>query len=414
MCRCTTHENHKNWYGEKKYRLADFFDMWWDKYMESPAEYVKPEQLKAVNAMRVCRTAVLGVDIYSCPGCGETTRVYHNCKNRFCPTCSWQDTVRWAEKVKSGMLNIKHRHIVCTLPHSLHPLIKLNGGKLTGALMRAAAETFKDWFAHRYGLKAGILVVLHTYGEQKEYHVHVHMIVSWGGINIKTGKLVEIKEGYVRYDFLQKKFRCKFEDELVRYFDKGKLEHSFSDREEFMQYIKSINKNAWVLHLEPPIDTPEEVVRYIGRYSKRACLSEYRITNMEGEYISFMYKDYRDRDENKKPKEKGLTLHYRDFFPRLLQHVPPAYFRTVRYYGLYSNKGYISQEYKYDPQKDSHKKTWKGQQEEKTGEKPLYCKTCQTEKVFIKTIFDNRKRKERTKVFVNNENTLHTRHKNVA
>lgn len=51
----------------KKYRLADFFDMHWDKYMESPTEYVKPEQLKAVNAMRVCRTAVLGVDVYACP-----------------------------------------------------------------------------------------------------------------------------------------------------------------------------------------------------------------------------------------------------------------------------------------------------------------------------------------------------------
>ena len=103
MCRCTTDENHKNWYGEKKYRLADFFDRWWDAYMESPAEYVKPEQLKAVNAMRVCRTAVLGVDIYACPDCGEITQVYHNCKNRFCPTCSWQDTVRWAEKVKKTL-----------------------------------------------------------------------------------------------------------------------------------------------------------------------------------------------------------------------------------------------------------------------------------------------------------------------
>jgi hypothetical protein len=42
-------------YPQKKYRLADFFDMHWEEYMKSPAEYVTPEQLKAVNALRVCR-----------------------------------------------------------------------------------------------------------------------------------------------------------------------------------------------------------------------------------------------------------------------------------------------------------------------------------------------------------------------
>lgn len=393
MCDCTTTTN--TWHGTKKYRLADFFDIWWDTYMESPSAYVKPEQLKAVNAMRVCRTAVLGVEVYACEICGETTHVYHNCKNRFCPTCSWQDTVKWADKVKNEMLNIKHRHIVCTLPHTLHPLLKLNEEKLMGSLLRTAADTFKDWFEHKYNIKIGIISVLHTYGEQKEYHPHVHMIVSWGGINKKSGELTGIKEKFVKYGFLQKKFRCKFEDELVGYFDKDNLQHNFKDKEEFLRYLKQINRQDWVLHLEPPMDTPSEVVRYVGRYSKRACLSEYKITAMEGEYISFRYKDYRDRDENKKPKEKELTLHYRDFFPRLLQHVPPAYFRTVRYYGLYSNKGHIPKEYKCGPEKESAQKNWKEQQQNRTGENPLLCKTCMIEKVFICTVFDNRQKKER-------------------
>ena len=103
MCECHPSAKRTVWDGGKQYRLADFFDKWWDSYMESPSEYVKPEQLKAVNAMRVCRTEVLGVDVYSCPDCGDITHKYHNCKNRFCPTCSWQDTVRWAEKVKVKM-----------------------------------------------------------------------------------------------------------------------------------------------------------------------------------------------------------------------------------------------------------------------------------------------------------------------
>lgn len=383
---CHHHEiKHDYQQAEKKYRLADFFDMHWEEYMKSPKEYVKPEQLKAVNAMRVCRTAVLGVKEYACPDCGELSKVYHSCKNRFCPTCSWKDTMKWAERIKKRMLKVKHRHIVCTLPHSLHPLIKRNEQLLLGCLMRASAATFTDWFKNKYRLKIGIVSVLHTYGETKEYHPHVHMIVSWGGTSIKTNKLKEIESEFVSYDFLKKKFRCKFEDELVGLNDKGKLEHDFLDRMQFMNHLKQVNQQDWVLHLEPAIDTPLKVIRYIGRYSKRACLSEYKITQIDGGFISFSYKDYRDRDENKKPKEKELCLHYREFFPRLLQHVPAKYFRIVRYYGLYSNHGKISEEYFYS-------------EEEKTEEPEIdlsYCEHCKVRKVLVAIYFDKRKRKER-------------------
>ncbi|MBP2661074.1 MAG: transposase [Firmicutes bacterium] len=394
MCEYHVHRGYETINEAKKYRLVDFFERHWDKYMESPTEYVKPEQLKAVNAMRVCRTAVLGIDEYACPDCGEITRVYHSCKNRFCPTCSWQDTVRWAEKVKRNMLWIKHRHVVCTLPHSLHPIIKKNQKKLLSALMRASAHTFQEWFECKYRLQIGIILVMHSGGEQKEYHPHTHMIVSWGGIHKETGKLVEIKDEYVNYKFLQKKFRCKFEDELIKMNDAGELKHDFNDRHDFMRFIKSVNQNDWILHLEPAIQTPEEVIRYIGRYSKRACLSDHKITSIEGESITFRHKDYRDRDERNKAKEKELTLHYRDFFPMLLQHVPEPYFRIVRYYGLYSNKGFIPEEYK-KPGTENQKQSWSDIQELKTGENPMYCSHCHKRKIYIHTLLDTRSKEER-------------------
>ena len=46
----------------KKYRLSDFFNRWWDEYAQHPAEYITPEQYKAVNAIRVCRTTALGIE----------------------------------------------------------------------------------------------------------------------------------------------------------------------------------------------------------------------------------------------------------------------------------------------------------------------------------------------------------------
>ena len=57
-------------------------------------------------------------------------------------------------------------------------------------------------------------------------------------------------------------------------FDNRKLKHDFRNRMEFMSFIKHVvNKKQWIVHLEPPLEMPEQVIQYIGRYSKRACLS---------------------------------------------------------------------------------------------------------------------------------------------
>ena len=212
------------------------------------------------------------------------------------------------------------------------------------------------------------------------------MIVSWGGIK-KKGKLKEIENEFVNYKFLQKKFRINYEKELIEIFDRGHLVHAFVDRVSFLTYIKQVNKQDWQLHLEPAIQTPSEVIRYIGRYSKRACISEHKITKMEGDYISFQYKDYRDRDSEGKPKIKELTLHYRKFIPRLLQHVPPPYFRVVRYYGLYSNHGHIAPEY-LNVETEGEGSHPEGQSNQ--------CEVCQQKRVYVYTFLNRRPKSDKS------------------
>jgi len=384
MCECAIHtpEEKHNWFGEKKYRLAHFFDQWWDIYCKDPKAYIQPEQYKAAAAIRACRTASLGIDIYSCPQCGETTEVYHNCKNRFCPTCSWSDTVKWADKIKRNMLNIPHRHVVFTIPHALIPLIKRNEFALLNMQMQVSAMTLKDWMERKYGLGCGIISVLHTAGELKTFHSHVHMILSWGGID-KLGAIQQIKGTYVNYEFLMGKFRYMYEHRLIELFDLELLQHDFKNRLDFMQFLKRINQKNWIIHFEDPMQTPSAVIRYIGRYSKRACLSEYKITQMEGEIIGFNYKDYKSKDYYGRPIEKEKVLTYREFFPLLLQHVPLPYFRLVRYYGIYSNKGHLPKEY--FSQEEEPPTNWITQQESETGENPMVCKRCKIDKVYTHT-----------------------------
>jgi len=404
MCQHCQHIAYEDVTDKKKYRLKDFFDMWWDDYCKNPTEYIRPEQYKAVNAMRVCQTEALGVDYYACPDCGEISEIRHSCKNRFCPTCSWKDTIKWAEKIKSQMLDIPHRHVVFTLPHSLNGLIEHNKVDLLNVMTRVSADILKSWFKVKYNVKIGIIGVIHTFGEKKNAHYHIHMIVSWGGIDYKTGDLVEFKgkeKEYVNYNHLKKEFRRKYIDELEKLFDDKKLNHNFKDKAKFKDFIIKLHKNKWHINLEEPMDTPATVIRYIGRYSKRACLSEYKIIDIEGEYITFEYKDYTDRtdpkDKKSPAKVKEMQLHYRKFFPLLLQHVPPPYFRMVRYYGVYARFNNIPDEYKAT---DEEKLSEIIEQEyETSSNNPKYCSSCTRSKIYVYTLLDLRKKYDRNEPF---------------
>ena len=385
FAQCTITENDIK---KKKYRLADFINAHWEDYVKSPKTRILPEQFKAINAIRVCRTAALGIDVYACPECGEIKEIYHSCKHRFCPTCSYQDTVEWANRIHQKLLAVPHRHITCTLPHELIPLIKLNRRLLFGILQRSAAHTFTDWINSKYKLKTGVTSVSHSFGEQKTYHPHAHMLVAWGGIHNENHQLIKINSSdFVNYKFLKKKFRHKFEDELFIAFDKKKMKHHFHTRKEFETFIKSINKKDWIIHLEKPVDNLLNLIKYIGRYIKRACISEYKITNIEGDYISFRYKDYKDRDANKKAKEKILTLHYYDFFPRLLQHVPEVGMQIVRHYGAYANRVKNAAQHLTVTRNTRVDNSNKG--------KTIICKSCNVEMIYSYTYIKHRQTKSR-------------------
>lgn len=331
---------------EKKFTLASFFNAHWDEYLSNPKYPIHSNQHKAVKAIRQCRTKALGKDVYTCTACGVEKEVYFSCKNRFCPTCSWNDTVKWSEVLYRQLLNVPHRHVVMTLPHSLNPLIRKNPHFFYQTLMSESANLLKDYIKRAYKVDIGVISVLHTFGEQKNLHVHIHMIVSWGGIDKEKSVLKSIPiSDRVDYLKLKEAFRKRIMSAIDRAYNQKELQHNFETIDSYLDFRTTLLEKPWILHLEPPMQIPEEVIRYIGRYSKRACLSEYKITDISGEYISFRYKDYKQTDLSGKAIEKELRLHYRDFFPLLLQHVPLARFRLVRYYGIYATRSKISAEH---------------------------------------------------------------------
>jgi len=382
MCECATAKLTTTPQFEKKFTLAQFFDEHWENYAQNPKHFIKPEQYKAVNAIRLCRTDALGKDIYACKDCGDTFEIRHNCKNRFCPTCSWKDTLKWGERMQKSLLAVPHRHVVMTLPHSLNPLVMRNQKELTNALLEISANLMTNHLLKSLGLKAGVIAVLHTFGEKKNLHLHVHMIVSWGGESVNDGTLKSLENPYINYNQLKEVFKNKYLKRIRKVYYKNELNHRFENEMVFEKFMEKLDNHKWILHLEPPMKIPTQVITYIGRYSKRACISEYKITDIDGEYISFRHKDYKEKNAQGKIVEKILKLHYNEFFPLLLQHVPIPYFRLVRYYGAYNSRSKINKKYLFINQNQEI--------EPEILNDTILCKSCDGEMIYTQTEVNRR------------------------
>lgn len=376
-----------------KIRLSSIYKAYFGEYLKAPKKPISKEVFKAVNQTIACRTARIGINVYQCKECEETKHVLRSCKNRFCPTCGYVDTKRWADKMLDKIADCAHHHIVFTLPYSLRKLGQMNKDKIHSLLLKSTAETMIDWFRAKHQLKPGVMNVLHTAGSDQKYHPHAHMVCSAGGLNT-NGELKALKGSWylINQKFLSKKYRWHFEKGLFELFENDELLHDFSNLIDFKKFIKEINKQDWVVSVQAPLKKADDIINYVGRYTKRACISEYNIKEVSNKAIRFAYKDYKQVDHKGKAKMSEMTLNFHDFFGRLFEHVPTKGFRMVRYYGIYSNRNIREL-----PKRDSRRKNkiadnWRDLQIQKTGKDPLICPCCEKEMVIAYVHYDLKNR----------------------
>ncbi len=76
--------------------------------------------------MKPCKDKAFGFSQYICPNCHESHKVTFSCKPRFCNSCGKVYADKWIEKQKDLTLDVKHRHMVFTIPHKFRLLIYKN------------------------------------------------------------------------------------------------------------------------------------------------------------------------------------------------------------------------------------------------------------------------------------------------
>ncbi len=101
----------------------------------------------------------------------------------------------------------------------------------------------------------------------------------------------------------------------------------------FNKVMSTIYKLTWYVHIGKSLLDPQATVRYIGRYTKRAVLAEYRITRYDGKIVRFAFKDYAQGG-----KTSYKTMPVLAFIGRLIRHIPDKHFKMVRYAGLFATR----------------------------------------------------------------------------
>lgn len=287
------------------------------------------QHLSVLNALEKCRTAALGGHVDGCDSCGHVRISYNSCRNRHCPKCQVINKERWILGRQQQLLPVSYFHIVFTLPQELNTWCMHYPKQMYDLLFTATHQTINTFAQDEkhLGVMAGMISVLHTWGQNLSLHPHIHLIIPGGGI-APSGCWKHAKSKG-RYLFPVKAMSVVFKNKYMEGFFKI-IETQNSSLEKDVR--ETLYNKSWVVYAKQPFGGPRQVIEYLGRYSHKVAISNHRIQSIAGDKINFSYKDYADGS-----KQKQMTLEATEFLRRFCMHILPPGFRKIRYYGFLAN-----------------------------------------------------------------------------
>jgi hypothetical protein len=319
--------------------LADIFRLYGAEYRAG--HRLSSKQRSVMFDIEHCRSEVFGYHADACDECGHIEIAFNSCRNRHCPRCQGIARRKWVEARLDELLPVPYYHVVFTLPDEIFLMGLYNRELLYNLLFECAAATLQAFAADpkHLGAEIGFYGILHTWGQTLWFHPHIHFIVIGGGLR-EDGEWIRPKYES-RFLFpvraLSAVFRGKFIEGLKRAYAKGELNFPEEMKEteqgsKFEGWLNRLVSRNWVVYAKAPFAGPEEVVRYIGRYTHRVAISNRRLISIDNGEVRFSFKDYKDGG-----RRKEMTLSSEEFIRRFLWHVLPGGFHRIRYYGFLAN-----------------------------------------------------------------------------
>jgi len=219
---------------------------------------------------------------------------------------------------------VPYFHVVFTVPTSIHACLLSDRAKGYALLFKAAIEALHDVCRQRMGATPSTVAILHTWSQTLVFHPHIHCIVTGGGLSASRDRWISTRPNFlVPVRVLSKVFRGKLLHHLAQDLPPGSsLRHQ----------LRQAFAREWVVYSKAPMAGPEQVLRYLGRYTHRIAIGNERLVQLDGGRVTFAY-----RDRRRGNRRRRLTIDAPQFVRRFLLHVLPPRFVRVRHYGLQAN-----------------------------------------------------------------------------
>lgn len=311
-----------------EYTINDIIAKNWNTVLDLN---LNTHQIRHLHNISKCHTAHLGGTMTKCQSCNHLQYKYHSCRNRHCPSCQGSKREEWIQRQQKYLLDVPYFHVVFTLPSELRSLCLHKPKLLYSLLFKASWETIdtlsKD--TKYLGAQTGMTCILHTWSQNLSLHPHLHCIVPGGGLS-KNGNWVTTRtKGKYLFpaNVIATLFRAIFMKGLKKLAKSGKvvLEHAVKE---------ALYAKKWVVYAKRPFAKPAHVIEYLGRYTHKIAISNYRIIKVTDTHVHFKWKDYRHG-----AKSKTMVLSVAEFIRRIAMHILPHRFVRIRHYGLLSFHG---------------------------------------------------------------------------
>lgn len=324
-----------------RFEVADVIRVLGGESGKVPGLRLNRLQRRVVRRVAACRTAVLGGHLEECDSCDYDRAAYNSCRDRHCPKCQGQRQAQWLEARRGELLPVPYFHVVFTMHEALARLALQNKKVIYDLLFRCASATLKKIGADpkHLGAEIGFFAVLHTWGQTLHHHPHVHCVVPGGGLSKDGTRWVGSRaDFFLPVRVLSAVYRGMFVSKLRRAFNDGRLVFAGKQAElgspaAFRDFCDQLMSTDWVVYAKAPFGGPEQVLKYLARYTHRVAISNWRLLAVSDSEVSFSYKDYA-----RGSARRAMKLQPVEFLRRFLLHVLPRGFVRIRSYGYLANR----------------------------------------------------------------------------
>jgi hypothetical protein len=300
------------------------------------------DMLRAAVAQRDCRTLAMGVHVRRCPEGHFQELAYNSCGHRCCQQCNSLERERWLDRKSQRLLPCPHHHVVFTVPHELLDLWRYNKRAFANLLFASASQALRQLLADpKYcGARVGMLAALHTWSQTLAGHVHLHVLVSAGGLSETGDRRPTVRDCLLPRKVLMLIFRGKFRDFTLQALAQDKLAlPPGTTKNQWIGELNRLGRVVWNVKVFDRYPHGRGVAKYLAHYMRGGPIGNSRLLKLDGDRLTIRYR-VPTQAAGDRTRQVRMVMSVLVFLRLLLEHVPPRGLQTIRGYGLYAGNQY--------------------------------------------------------------------------